>query len=94
MKTAPPASWECQDGDGGACVATSDGIGSRFQEALALVQEADIVIVPVGTFSTEGNDRENLSFSRTKNLCQLEPAESQDELVKAIAKEAKQSTRK
>ncbi len=88
-KTAPAAEWSCQSSNKGACVAVSDGTGDRLQEALDLVKDADVVVVPIGTFSSEGNDRESLGFERTQTLCQLEPEDSQDDLVREVAKAAK-----
>lgn len=90
-KVPPPAQWACTGAGKGACVAVSDGTGERLQEALELVKEADVVVVPIGTFSGEGNDRESLGFERTQKLCQLEPEESQDELVRKVAKAAKEA---
>ena len=88
-RVAPAAEWTCSEKNKDACLAVSDGEGENFQEAVKLVQEADITVIVVGTSSGEGHDREDLSFGRPQSSCQLPPEESQDELIVRLAEEAK-----
>ena len=83
-RKAPAAGWSCSASS--SCVATSDAQGDNLAEAEQLVKEADVAIVVIGTSSGEGHDREDLTFSQPANLCQLEPEESQDNLVSLVAK--------
>lgn len=88
-RIAPAARWACSPSS--SCVAVSDAQGGNLAEAEKLVREADVAIVVIGTSSGEGHDREDLTFGRPTDLCQLEPEESQDELVSLVAKVAKES---
>ena len=86
VKTQPSPEWQCNADN--VCVITTDGADLELAKKLAA--EADITVMPIGTSSGEGNDRQSLSFERSSS-CQLEPEQSQDALVAAVAPVSKKS---
>jgi len=86
VKTQPAPRWQCNAHD--VCVVTTDGADLELAKKFAA--EADVTVIPIGTSSGEGSDRESLSFERSSS-CQLEPEHSQDELVTAVAAVSKKS---
>lgn len=76
--------------DKSICIGVSDAVGEvHLDDAKSLARDADIILLPIGQFSAEGNDRADLTFSRTDahNYCQVQPEFSQDTLVSIIANE-------
>jgi len=86
MKTQPTPEWQCNAEN--VCLVTTDGEDVELAKKFA--KEADVTVLPIGTSSGEGNDRESLSFSRSSS-CQLEPESSQDALVAAVSAVAQKS---
>ena len=86
VKTQPAPKWQCNADN--VCVITTDGADLELAKKYAA--EADVTVMPIGTSSGEGNDRESLSFDRSSS-CQLEPEQSQDAMVTAVAAVAKKS---
>ena len=87
VKTPPTPSWQCNDHN--VCLIVSDG--SDVEEAKKLAAQADVVVLPIGTTSGEGSDRPDLTFARHERSCQLQPEQSQDDLVSAVSAVAKKT---